>query len=221
MSKSVSLLTPEQIKSEIPLFKLWGFSDSKIETIANLPHHPDAIKGINMFIDHFNMWDDVDGLTFCLVPFKLIYKTFLEGGFKEVNAAEEIEGMFSVLADGTPVMFLDIETFTPSVFRHELIHYKQYQRGDSTREGYKFYWKGTEKPGFFDQSRSLAEQCEFEWELEAYALMYTDEELYQEHQAGMEAIANDTHHEIVNRMRDYYRLVIGPYGRELPFKVML
>lgn len=193
----------------------------KIHNILRLQHHPDAIRGVTMFVEHFDLWDDVDGLTFCLVPFKDIYEVFNDGGFKHIGSVHDIEGMFTILADNTPVMFLDVESFTPAVFRHELIHYKQFQRGDTTRVGYDFFWKGQKKPGFFEQSHTFEEQCQFEWEMEAYALMYTDDELYAEHQAGMEAISNNTHHEIVERMRDYYRLVITPYGRELPFEVLL
>lgn len=219
MKNNITLLSPEKIKLEQSLFSSWNLTSTDIELLCNLENPIDAVKGFTSFIEGYNLWQNVEGLTFCLVPFRLIYEILKHRSIPSIDV-EDISAVFTILSDNTPVMFIDPTEFTPSVFRHELVHYKQFKKGLSTRVGNKFYWKGKEKPNFFDQTRSLEEQSMLEWELEAYALMYTDEELYRDYLMFEKALCSNTDQDIIQRMKDYYRLILKPFGRKLPFEVI-
>tara|TARA_B110000196_G_scaffold297389_1_gene288432 strand:+ start:388 stop:1023 length:636 start_codon:yes stop_codon:yes gene_type:complete len=95
-------------------------------------------------------------------------------------------GAFFKVFNGVPVVVVNIDTpFVEAILRHEVTHYKQFERGDFlyVETEATTYWKG--EP-FTDQVIAGMGLDKIDpvhwwrhlpWELEAYATMYTDEEI--------------------------------------------
>jgi hypothetical protein len=220
--KHLTLLTPEKALLEKELFRFLGLTDVLVDELIHLKHDTATVSGLTDFMNHFGIWDDIEGLTFCLVPFDDIRRVMLKGGVIEDDESYGfIEGSMHILTDGTPVMFLNKETFSLSVFKHELVHFRQIMDGLDTRIGLDRFWLDVKKPPYFSASRTQEEQYAYPWELEAYATMYDDVSLEREHDKVLSYIEQDIEHDVVNAMRTFYRMIIIPYGRKLPFEVKI
>jgi len=218
----LNLATPDLLRKEQGTFDFFGLSEENVEELVNLPHDPETIAGLTKFFDMYNLWDAVEGIVFCLVPFSEIKRVILKGGVLiDDEELDVIGGSVHILLDGRPIMFLQKETFSLSVFRHEMVHVKQVREGLDTRIGLKRHWMGEPKPDYLTYGRDLESQYKLPWELEAYATMYTDEDLKREHDRILDLIERDVEPEQVALMRMFYRMIIIPYGRQLPFEVKI
>lgn len=216
----LNLLTPERARLETELFDFLGLTDDLINELVSLQHDPETIEGLTQFFNAYNIWPLVENVVFCLVPFGDIRRVILKGGVVEDREDfGTIEASVHILQCGTPIMFLNKETFSLSVFKHEMVHIKQVLNGLDVRKGLSRYWMGEKKPDYFTYGRSQEEQYALPWELEAYATMYTDEDLKREHDKVLTLIKEDREPEVVEAMRLFYRMIIIPYGRKLPFEI--
>lgn len=218
----LKLLTAEQVLLETELFEFLGLTDDHVNELVQLQHDPETVAGLTSYIEHYNAWDSIDGLTFCLVPFDDIKRVLLKGGaFKDDPSFDTVEGSVHILVDGSPVMFLCKERFSPAVLRHELVHFRQVKEGMDKRIGLSRYWLGEKKPDYFSATRTQEEQYALPWELEAYAVMYDDASMKREHDVVLSYIEAGINHDIVEAMRTFYRMIIIPSGRVLPFDIKI
>ena len=76
----LNLVTPELLRKEQATYDFFGLTEEHVEELVNLPHDEDTIAGLTYFFDTYKLWDVVEGIVFCLVPFGEIKRVLLKGG---------------------------------------------------------------------------------------------------------------------------------------------
>ena len=215
----MKLISKDNILSCSDLLTSWGLSIDVINTLASFQCNPKHVEWLKQFIVSNEFINDCKGLTFAICEFNDIYNLLQVNGMnKTISTPYNIEGMFSILPDGTPLMTVIPSKFSIANFRHELIHYDQFKRGDCKVIDNQSYYLGIKKPSLFEQSLSMREQFKLPWELEAYAYMYNDDELEETYRKAEQAIINNTDKDIVNDLRIFHAYCITEAKRILPFK---
>jgi hypothetical protein len=205
----IPLVSGIQLAKRSKRDKLEKTMDRAMFRCAFVQHDYRMVRILSKHIADNNMQAQVDGIEFDCRHLLVRRSILALYGFDLISYADEVTMSFAQpIKGGKPIIgFLKVNALG-AIMRHELIHHDQWLRGDlSTSTEGKLTFKGIEYNYDMTKPKSIAVQCaELPYELEAYGMMYSDEELqafYKRDPKGFLKV---------------YNYSIKPLGRVLPFE---